>query len=367
MADLLQKYRLLKGLCTGDRARTGPFYVTLDVTRRCNLRCLGCRFHSENARAPAAGDQGVRDLPFEVAEGLLSDLQALDTRTLFLMGEGEPFLHPRIFDIIRLAGKCGMRTTITTNGTLIDNEKARKIIDSGLDEMHVSLWTNSLEGYEKQYPGTDPVNFERVLEGVRVLSSLKAGDPTRPPYIVLTNPLNRLNHRGVDDMAELAKRTGFDAISYTPFKTNRGELNEYALSPREQADLCNHMIGLRKQIRAQSLGENIGRLLARYRFNAATSRDPCYICWYHSRIKVDGNVFSCGRSEVALGNLNKDRFPEIWNGEAYRMERRRMLSPKGFAYRTRICDCEHCSYVQDNMAIHRRIKYLLPLFPRFRS
>lgn len=35
MADLLQKYRLLEGLCTGDRARTGPFYVTLDVTRRC--------------------------------------------------------------------------------------------------------------------------------------------------------------------------------------------------------------------------------------------------------------------------------------------------------------------------------------------
>ncbi len=309
----------------------------------------------------------MRDIPFQTVETLLSDLQALGTRTFFFMGEGEPFLHPRIFDMIRLARKCGMRAVITTNGTLIDEQRAARIIDSGLDEMHVSLWTSSLEGYARQYPGTDPANFDRVLEGVRVLASLKGGDRSRRPYIILSNPLNRLNHRGVDDMVALAERTGFDAISFTPFKTNRGELSEYALSARQQADLCAHMGWLRNRIRAQGLGENIGRLLARYRFNAAENRNPCYICWYHSRIKVDGTVLSCGRSERTLGNLNRDRFPAIWNGEAYRRERRRMLSPEGFAYRTRICDCEHCSYVQDNMAIHRGFRFLLPLFPRFRK
>jgi MoaA/NifB/PqqE/SkfB family radical SAM enzyme len=291
----------------------------------------------------------------------------MNTRTLFLMGEGEPFLHPRIFDIIRLAKTRGMRTTITTNGTLIDEKKARDIIDSGLDEMHVSLWTNSLEGYAKQYPGTDPANFDRVLNGVRMLSTLKAEHRTRSPNIILSNPINRLNHHGVDDIVALAKRTGFDAISFTPFKTNLGELSEYALSDQEQTDLCSHMIELRKQIRAQGLGENISRLLARYGFDAAKHRHPCYISWYHSRIKVDGTVLPCGRSELVLGNLKRESFPEIWNGRAYRMDRRRRLPPQGFAYRNKICDCEHCSYVQDNLAIHRRIKYLLPLLMRFRQ
>lgn len=367
MADLLQKYRLLKGLCTGDRACTGPFYVTLDVTRRCNLRCLGCRFHSENARPPAVGDPDVKDVSFEMLERLFSDLKELNTRTLLLIAEGEPFLHPRFFDIVRLAKKCGMRTIVTTNGTLIDERKAGDIIEAGLDEMHVSLWTNSLEGYEKQYPGTDPLNFDRVIDGVRTLSSLKAEDRTRAPYIILTNPINRLNYQGVDAMVALAKQTGFDAISFSPFKTNRGELTQYALSSREQTDLCNHMTKLRKQIRAQGLGENIGRLLARYEFNAAKHRGPCYICWYHSRIKVDGTVLSCGRSELVLGNLKKESFPEIWNGKAYRMERRKRLSPHSFAYRNKICDCEHCAYVQDNIAIHRRLKYLLPFFSRFKE
>jgi len=365
VADLLQKYRLLKGLCTGDRACTGPFYVTLDVTRRCNLRCLGCRFHSEEAGGFGVGDLGVKDAPFEMVERLLSDLEPLNTRTLFLMGEGEPFLHPRFFDIVRLAKKHGMRTVVTTNGSLIDERKARDIIEAGLDEMHVSLWTSSREGYAKQYPGTDPVNFDRVIDGVRILSSLKGGNQTKAPYIILTNPINRLNHQGVDAMVALAGQTGFDAISFTPFKTNRGEMSQYALSGREQTDLCDHMTKLRKQIRAQGLGENIGRLLARYEFDAAKYEHPCYICWYHSRIKVDGTVISCGRSESVLGNLTRESFPEIWNGKAYRMERRKRLSPKASSYMTKTCDCEHCSFVQDNMAIHRRVKYLLPFFSRF--
>ena len=139
MADLLQKYRLLRGLCTGERAFTGPFFVTLDVTRRCNLRCLGCRFHSTETDGQILGDQSVKDLRFDWAEKLFSELKELNTRTLFLMGEGEPFLHPRIFDIIRLAKKFGLRTTVTTNGTLVDDVMAERIIDAGLDEMHISL------------------------------------------------------------------------------------------------------------------------------------------------------------------------------------------------------------------------------------
>jgi hypothetical protein len=195
----------------------------------------------------------------------------------------------------------------------------------------------------------------------------RSSENARAPYIILTNPINRLNYQGVDAMVALAEQTGFDAISFSPFKTNRGEMTRYALSSREQTDLCNHMTKLRKQIRAQGLGENIGRLLARYEFNPAKHRDPCYICWYHSRIKVDGTVLSCGRSELMLGDLKKEIFPEIWNGKAYRMERRKRMSPHSFSYRNKICDCEHCAYVQDNLAIHRRLKYLLPLFSRFKE
>ena len=58
MASLLQKYRIFQGICSVERAFTGPFYVTLDLTRRCNLNCLGCRFHSKesNKQGPGRSD-----------------------------------------------------------------------------------------------------------------------------------------------------------------------------------------------------------------------------------------------------------------------------------------------------------------------
>lgn len=361
MATLLQKYRLLKGLCTGDRAHTGPFYLTLDLTRRCNLHCLGCRFHSQEVSRPSSGDQDIKDFPIEWAEALFSEIAAMDTRKLFLVGDGEPFLYPHIFDIFRLAKKHGLRTTVTTNGTLIDKTKAGKIIDSGLDEIHVSLWASSYETYAKQYPGTDPVNFHRVIDGLKTLSQLKSKAGLHTPRVVLLNPTNRFNYKDVDKMAVIARETGCNAVSYTPFKTLKGELEHHGLTAEQQLDLRNRLIRLKKTIKQFSLGQDLERFMARSGFDRINPKLPCYTCWFHSRIKVDGTVVSCGRSELPLGSLKTDSFTDIWNGDAYRSERRMRLSPEGHKHINAIADCEVCGFVRDNWAIHRRVRYLLPL------
>ena len=361
MADLLQKFRLLRGLCTGESAGTGPFYVALDVTRRCNLSCLGCRFHSPESEQKIPGNDEDRDFPIEWAEQLFAEFEAMNTRKLFFVGDGEPLLHARIFDFIRLAKQHGISTTVTTNGTLIDETMARQLIDAGLDEVHVSLWAASREVYAQQYPGTNPANLMRVLNGLKILSSLKNHRSSRKPRIVLSNPINRFNYRETKEMVELAAEAGCDAIYFAPFKTNRGKLKRYGLSDEQQADLRIRLAGLRKRIRTLSLENNLDRFLARHTHDPAHHGIPCYIHWFHARIKVDGSVYSCGRSTLALGSLKQAGFRDIWNGAAYRQERRLMLSPSGIAHRNEICDCEYCSYVQDNRKIQRQFKYLKPL------
>lgn len=360
MATLLQKYRLLKGLCGGDYAHTGPFFVTLDLTRRCNLRCFGCRFHSKEIGKPSPGDPSIMDLPFEWAEQLFDDVRGLGTRRLFLLGDGEPFLHPRIFDIIRLAKQHGLHTTITTNGTLFDEARVRQMVDSRLDDVHVSLWASSAESYARQYPGTDPAKFHQVVQGLKALSSVKAQEGVHTPRVTLHNPLNRFNYRDADKMVVLAKETACDAVAFAPFKTNRGELDHHALSAQEETELRRHLLALQAQIKAYGLNHRIDRFLERTAFNQISDKLPCYICWFHSRIKVDGTVVSCGRSELPLGSLAANRFPEIWNGAAYRKERLRRLAPDGCRYRDEIADCQGCGFAGDNLKIHRVVKHLLP-------
>jgi MoaA/NifB/PqqE/SkfB family radical SAM enzyme len=193
MATLSQKIRLLKGLLTGEVAYTGPFHVTMDVTRRCNLQCLGCRYHSPEVSRPSPGDQTVLDISYDLVEKLCKEFRTMNTRTLFLMGEGEPFLHPRIFDIISTARGNGFHVTLITNGTLLNRDRVRSLLDSKLDALQVSLWASSPEEYKQQYPGTDSDNFITVVSGLKLLTSLKAEKHSRFPSVILHHPINRYN------------------------------------------------------------------------------------------------------------------------------------------------------------------------------
>jgi hypothetical protein len=94
MATFHQKKMLLKGLLTGESAFVGPLHAMIDVTRRCNLNCFGCRYHSSKAHWPSVGDQSVQDLDWDMFTQLCQDLTSLGTREDFFIGEGEPFLHP---------------------------------------------------------------------------------------------------------------------------------------------------------------------------------------------------------------------------------------------------------------------------------
>ena len=44
MATMHDKLMLLRGILDGKKTRRGPFYVTVELTRRCNMVCIGCRY-----------------------------------------------------------------------------------------------------------------------------------------------------------------------------------------------------------------------------------------------------------------------------------------------------------------------------------
>lgn len=363
MATLYQKIKLLQGLITGEVAYTGPFHIMVDVTRRCNLRCLGCRYHSSEVYRPSPGDQSVLDISFDMLKKLFEELRTMSTRTLFLLGEGEPFLHSRIFDIIAVAKEAGFYVTIITNGTLLDRDRIKSLLDSRLDVLHVSLWASSPKEYEQQYPGTDPNNFKRVVNGLKLLKSLKAEQQSDFPSVTLHHPINRRNFQKIDAMVDLALITGCDTISFSPFLSTQGTLSSYSLSLDQERSLCLSLVQMRKQMRFLPLNHNIARTLLHYRMGRAMGGQwklPCYIGWYHSRIKVDGTVLPCGRCNIVMGNLGKNSFHEIWNGSSYRIFRRQTLTREGLATLGEQCDCEFCCYTEDNLRVHRLFRWLAP-------
>ncbi|MGR3319834.1 MAG: radical SAM protein [Candidatus Anammoxibacter sp.] len=369
MVGFLKKMKLFKGLLTGEVAQTGPFYVTVNLTRRCNLRCLGCRFHSPNVNVPSPSDQAIVDLPYSTFKKLCKELKAMGVNHLILTGEGEPFLHPNISDIIVSVKDAGFHVTLLTNGTLLDKERIKTLIDSRVDILKVSIWAASYEESSQNYTGSNPDNFIKIIDGLKLLVDFKDKHKSTFPTVVLHQPINRYNFQNIDKMVDLVKKTGCNALSFSPLKPYQGRLTTFSLSPEEEKILHRSLIRMRKQLNSLSINHNIDHTLMRYkRGETVWKKLPCYVAWNHARIEVDGMVLPCNNPcDYPMGNINNNKFREIWNDSAFRTFRRKAMSHKRLTFMSKHCDCGFCCHVSDNVCVHSMFRWVSPFVSWLRN
>jgi radical SAM protein with 4Fe4S-binding SPASM domain len=105
--------------------------VVWNVTRRCNLHCMHCYSDSHDRAYPG-------ELTTEEGKRLLDDLASFGVPVVLFSG-GEPLIRPDIFELGAYAHDLGMRTVLSTNGTLITDDVARRIQAAGFSYVGVSL------------------------------------------------------------------------------------------------------------------------------------------------------------------------------------------------------------------------------------
>ncbi|MBI4496667.1 MAG: radical SAM protein [Chloroflexi bacterium] len=137
------------------RAERRPV-VVWTTTRRCNLHCMHCYSDSFDKAYPG-------ELTTAEARAMLEDLAAFGVPVLLLSG-GEPLLRPDLFDLIAHAHSLGLRTTLSTNGTLITPELARRIKEVGCGYVGISL--DGIGPHHDKFRGKRGA-FEEALAGIR--------------------------------------------------------------------------------------------------------------------------------------------------------------------------------------------------------
>jgi len=130
--------------------------VVWNITRKCNLQCVHCY----NDSGP---DKTCDDISTAQAKAVIDDLARFGVPSILFSG-GEPLMRHDLFELIECAVGKGLRTVISTNGTLIPMEKAKEIKRLGVSYVGISL------------DGIGPVNdkfrgvagaFERAVQGIR--------------------------------------------------------------------------------------------------------------------------------------------------------------------------------------------------------
>ena len=191
MFRLTQMLRELKDPTPVRPRRDPPGPVVIwNLIRRCNLKCKHC--YSVSADVDFPGELSTQEI-FSV----MDDLKNFRVPALILSG-GEPLLRPDVFDISRRAKAMGFYTALSSNGALIDADKADRVAEIGYDYVGISL--DGIGATNDRFRGLAGA-FDAALSGVRACVA-------RDAKVGLRFTMTLDNWRELPRLIELARAEG---------------------------------------------------------------------------------------------------------------------------------------------------------------
>ncbi len=310
-AALLLSYKI-SGWTKKNFHRGMPFSISYEPTTSCNLRCPECPSGLRSFTRPTGMLE--MDLYKKVIGQLAPSLAYL---TLYF--QGEPYLHPGFFELVRYAHLNNIYISTSTNGHYLTEEVAKKTVESGLDRLIVSIDGTTQETYEAYRIGG---KLSKVLEGARNIVYWKKKLKSSKPYVIFQFLVVGPNEHQIDDVSKLAAELGVDKVLYKTAQIYDYE-NGSALIPQNDK--------YARYIRKED---------GKYHLKNALD-DNCWKMWHSCVITWDGKVVPCcfdKDGEYVLGRLNERSFKEVWKNRSYAEFRNSLL--KG---RDQIEICRNCS------------------------
>ena len=179
------------GFDFGGRLTAGfPSQIIVDITEVCNLECIHCP-HPEFKKSPY---YAARYLDPELNAKIVDEVRQHgkhQTQYIRYSSEGEPLVHPKGYDMIEYAARnSGVFVTLTTNGTIMNEKRTRRLLDSGVHMIDISLDALTPETYAKvRVKGDLNVTRANVLNLLAWIRN--GGAPTKVVVSFIEQPQNR--------------------------------------------------------------------------------------------------------------------------------------------------------------------------------
>jgi radical SAM protein with 4Fe4S-binding SPASM domain len=267
-----------------------PLSVHIDLTMRCNERCLHCYRVIEQRP----------ELTTEELKALLDDVARTGTLYLTFSG-GEVFLRKDLFELVEHARRLHFDVRLKSNALLITPEKAARLHALGVRQVDVSIY--SADAAVHDWVTKVPGSLERTLQGVAMLRD--AGVTVK-----LNCPLMKQNVGTYKDIRALAERLGV-LCGFDPMITakNDGDRSPVALriTRRElQTVLQDPALNPDCGVPAASPAASDAPRADLDEIPCGASHNACYISAY-------GDVMPCVAMPIGCGNVRDSPFAEIWH------------------------------------------------------
>lgn len=272
-----------------------PYSAIVETGNYCNLQCPTCPTPHKLIR------RKKELMSFDNFKRVVDNIRD-SVHVLHLYFSNEPLLNPDIFKMAKYANENNLFTSISTNATLLNEEKTKELLESGLDEVILCLDGITKESYEPFRLGAD---FDKVFQNIKYICQQKQILKLKKPFIEIQFIVNKLNYRQVEDVKKIAEDLKVDKLHIKTIS-----LGKYAYSDEEIEVLSGQFFpdneGFQGKVRYKKEGK---RLLIK------NPRSKCPMVKSQAVVLVNGDLTMCCydlNGDYVFGNILNQKLRDVW-------------------------------------------------------
>lgn len=295
-----------------------PRLIAWELTAGCNLACKHCRGAS-TSQVPEG------ELNTKEAKHFIDEIVEMGNPILILSG-GEPLVRKDIYELAHYGTEKGLRVALATNGTLVNAEVAKKLLEAGIKRVSVSLDGATAESHDefRCVPGA----FNGSMKGIEALKNAGIG-------FQINTTITKRNVDEIPRILKMAEEIGAEALHiFLLVPTGRGkELKNEEIAPVEYERILNWFYEQQKStkiqlkatcaphyfriMRQRAKKEGVEISVKTHGYEAMTK--GCLGGTGFCFVSSIGEVYPCGYLPALAGNIKQQPFREIWdNAQVFR-------------------------------------------------
>jgi radical SAM protein with 4Fe4S-binding SPASM domain len=254
--------------------------------------------------------------------GLLDEMKALGTEMLILTG-GEPLLRKDIYDIARYASSLGLWVVMGTNGVLVTDKVAQRMVDCGVKGVGISIDSLDPQKHNSFRGGPDAWEYS-----VRALDVCRA----HGLQVLVQTTVMEMNYDEVPRLLAFAQEKGAWAFNlYFLVQTGRGQQMNDLSAERTEAMLTS-LVEVQDQVRPMLVRSKCAphfKRIAYEKGRGGLESGGCMAGTQYCRITPGGDVTPCPYMTAVAGNVRRQSFGEIWRSSPVLQQLRDVQQLKG--------------------------------------
>lgn len=318
--------------------------IYIEVTTECNFSCITC--------IRSSWQDKLVHMDWETFENILRNLKDLpNLESVHFGGFGEPMMHPRIFDMLKAVKELGLKVEMITNGSYLQEENIRQLIDLELDLLFTSLDSPDEEEYNEIRQGA---NFQRVSQNIANLQAMKRQQKVKKPELGIEFVAMKKNYAKLPKLIRMACNLNASQIivsNLLPYHESMKDEIVYDIDDTDTGQMFGNeslLITIKAQMSSMKLRTDRNCKFIKDKslcINYEGNVSPCYAlmhtyqCYIYGRKK---EMYAC-----YLGNVNEKELQEIWMDSGY-VNFRRIVNENHFPSCTDCRSLEGCSYTESN-------------------